>query len=145
MSGNAQHPRSQLEELLLNTQKYNRLNTLTTPGSTKTFSVRKQSDDASGIRQTNAVDFISQDLQTEFTVNQSANTLSITGRRKSAGNEYTKYTARARDYYDILVADTNLKNYKSQLVHKYLQNDATTHYKTRNENCMGVTLVYNPA
>lgn len=139
---------SQLESLLRGS-KYSRLSTLPTPGSTKTFSVRAQSDDNEGVKQTTAVNFMDNgttaQIQSEFTVNQSKNTLSITGRSKSPGNEYTKYTVRARDYYDILAADTNLKNYKSALVHKYLQNEVNTHYKIKNQTTAGITLVYNPA
>lgn len=138
-----------LEQRLIASNLYNRLNQLPTPGSTRTFSVRNQSNDSEGVRQSTAVNFMDSgdppQIQREFTVNQSRNTLSITGRRKSDGSAYTKYTQRAQDYYDILVTDTNLKNYRSQLVHKYSQSDASKQYKQIKSNTAGVQLVYNPA
>lgn len=149
---------SQLEKLLRESTKYSRLNQLPTPGTDKTFSVRAQSDDNEGTKQTTAANFMDgpvkrtpgdtgkvDEFQQEFTVNQAKNSLSITGRRKGEGASYTKYTDKAKDYYDVLVEDMNLNKYKSKLVHKYLQNKAETHYKQINTATAGVVLVYNPA
>lgn len=138
---------------LLESSNYARLNVLSghSPNNpnAKNFSVKLQSDDVEDLKQQNATDFLdlSGTFQSGFTVLQSKNTLSITGRRKANGNEYTRFTKTAQEYYDDLANDPNLKNYgpASKLVQKYLATKSEAQYKTINEAASGVVLVYNPA
>lgn len=138
---------------LLESTNYSRLSVLSghSPNNPnpKNFSVKLQSDDVEDLKQQNAVDFVdlSGTFQKGFTVLESKNSLSITGRKKAVGNEYTRFTKTAQEYYDNMANDSNLKNYgpSSKLVQKYLATKSESQYKTINEAASGVVLVYNPA
>ena len=133
---------------LFNSTEYARLNNLpANNGTNRTFSVRNQSDTDSGIRQTNATNFVDAQnkIQTEFTVDESKNSLSTTGVSKDAAASNTTFTNDALDTYKTRAVDPKLSQYRSKLVQKYLATDSNNQYITKNSTSAGVVLGYTPA
>jgi hypothetical protein len=149
---------SKLVDLLQNSQVYNRLNTISAhspnTANPQNFSVRKQSDVTTEIRQTNAVDFIPNTYQTGFNVDKPS--LSVAGFQKSTTAQDSDFTGTttgapgsnpntAFDSYYRYTADGLRVNYNSKLVHRYLATDDNKKYLTQNSTKAGVVLGYTPA
>ena len=149
---------SQLEDLLNNAAKFPRLNLLSghspvvAPGDAKNFSVREQSGGPTGvntIRQNAAVNFMDAEkkIQDEFTVGESANTLSTLGIRKSniADRYNSKFTDAALSLHVARNMDVALTEWRTYKLHPYKANTSSTWYKTKNASSQGILLAYNPA
>jgi len=140
---------------LFNGSQYARLNTLSghSPNNAnpKNFSVRKQSDVTSEIRQTNAVDFFTNTYQSGFKVDKPS--LSVQGFAKSVTAQNSDYTGNptgtatlennAFDSYNRFANNAARNTYNSKLIHKYLATDTTKQYKTQQATTQGVILTYN--
>lgn len=149
---------SKLVELFNNSEVYSRLNNISghspNTATPKNFSVRKQSDTTTEVRQTNAVDFIPNTYQQGFNVDKPS--LSVAGFQKSTTSQVSDFTGTttgatgnnantAFDTYYRYATDSNRKQYNSKLVHRYLATDNNEKYVTKNSSTAGITLIYTPA
>jgi hypothetical protein len=149
---------SKLLEMLENTEKYSRLNSLSAHSpnvaTPKNFSARNQSDLRQGreaIIAGNAVDFFGNTYQDGFDAFKPS--MSVTGFKKSDATQTSDFTGdptadrgtanNAFDSYNRFANDSMRKNYDSKLIHKYLATDTTKQYKTTFSTSEGLKLVYN--
>jgi len=149
---------SKLEQMLLDREKFARLNNLSAHSpnvaTPKNFSVRNQSDLKEGreeVISTNAVDFFGNTYQEGFSVFKPS--LSTTGFRKADESQASDFTGdpngaastenTAFDSYNRFANDSVRNRYDSKLVHKYLATNMEEQYKTKFSTSEGLKLIYN--
>ncbi len=139
--------------------KYARLDKLSghspNTANAQDFSVRKQSDTQTEVRQKNADNFLDDTFQKGFKVDKPS--MSTSGFQKAEGTDSSDFTGEtngapgnsvntAFDTYTRTTSGvTSRTNYNSKLVHRYLATDVNKQYVTQNSAAGGVVLGYTPA
>lgn len=115
------------------------------------FSVRKQSDTKTEVRQGNADNFLDDTFQKGFTVDKPSMTTS--GFQKAEQTDSSDFTGEATgpadtkkitafDTYTRTTNDGFRTKYNSKLVHRYLATDTKEQYVEQNKTAGGVMLGY---